>query len=185
MLRLFKRKRTSEDSRIKLVCVTAELNLVIMYSRVDKCSWILVSVLLAVLMRTLPGLKIEGIYLCLIIFLHINCHTETLMRMVSQNPMFYAWTLVWMICMLQIGSLVIYCDTDADSLALGMLQTALSCPRLLHCGMATLVPCGMWKRLLTVNTTTYLLTYFLSTQGLQKCCLSTKLINSSLMLSLH
>lgn len=83
------------------------------------------------------------------------------------------------------GSLVSYCDTDADWLALGMLQTTCTCPSLLHCGMATLVHCGMWKRLLTINGGTFLLTYFLSTQGLQKCCASTKLINSSLMLSHH
>lgn len=83
------------------------------------------------------------------------------------------------------GSLLSYCDIDADQLALGMLQTALSCPPLQNCRMATLVHCGTWKRLLTIKDTIYLLTSFLSTQGLQKYCVSTKLINSSLMLSLH
>lgn len=96
MLRLFKRLRTSEDSSIELAHVIAELNLVIMYSCIDKCGRILVSALLVVL----QGFKIQGIYLCLIILLHINCHTEILMRMVRQNPMFDAWT-VWMICVLQ------------------------------------------------------------------------------------
>lgn len=194
MLRLLKTIRISEDSRIELIHVIADLNLVIMYNSVDKCSWILVPVLLVVLMRRLPGVKIQIIYWSLIILLHINCHTEILMdyvRMVTWIPMFYEWSLVWMTCMLQnewpgvFYVTVILMQNSLHCCTACTLQTVLSCPPLLHCGKAVLVHCGTWERLLTIDDTTYFLDSFLSTQWLQKCSVPTKLIMSSLMISLQ
>lgn len=143
MLRLLKTIRISEDSRIELIHVIADLNLVIMYNSVDKCSWILVPVLLVVLMRRLPGVKIQIIYQSLIILLHINCHTEILMdyvRMVTWIPMFYEWSLVWMTCMLQNEWPGVFYVT------VSWCKTACTVAQLAHCKPSLVVPsAALWE----------------------------------------
>lgn len=81
-------------------------------------------------------------------------------------------------------SLVSYCDTDADWLSPGHVASYLylSSSAVLWDGNTG----ALWDVKKAVDHKwCYLPSYFLSTQGLQKCCAPTKLINTSLMLSHH